>query len=661
MDDQVNIEAAYASLSKPGAMHPLEPLSAAEILAVVAIVRADAAFADGVMFETIELHEPPKAAVRAWQPGQPIAREARASVFSVPEGVLSRLVVALPVGGADGVIVSRRVVPGAKPMIQLEQFLAIEGVVRAHPDFIAACAKRGITDISKVCVDPWSSGSLGRADEEGRLLAHTFCWLRLRENENFYAHPIEGLNAVVDILKGEVVRLDDYGVFPIPMGEFNYESQFRTEFRAPMKPLDVVQPEGPSFTLNGRHLTWDKWSLVVGFNAREAITLHDIRYDNRPVVYRASLAEMVVPYGTPDRGHPRKNVFDIGEYGLGKLVNSLKLGCDCLGTIAYLDAELNTMTGEIMKVEKAICIHEEDSGILWKHWDFRTDRAEMRRGRRLVVSCICTVGNYEYAQYWYFRQDGAIEFEMKATGIINTAACLPGQPSKYGAEVAPGVEGHLHQHAFCARLDMAVDGDRNSVVECNTYAEPEGPGNPYGNAFYVEETVLETETAAARRVNQETERYWKIINPNARNHVGRPTGYKLEPGSVLTPFVKTGSPNGKRSTFMQNHVWFTAFDPEERYPAGEYMNHSDGSGGLADFIKQDRPIADADVVLWHVFGLHHLPRTEDFPVQPCISTGFKLMPAGFFNQNPGIDLPPDVNKASKLAGGTSGGSCCGAG
>ena len=161
----------------------------------------------------------------------------------------------------------------------------------------------------------------------------------------------------------------------------------------------------------------------------------------------------------PDNGHFRKNVFDIGEYGIGKLANSLKLGCDCLGAIEYLDVHLNTMDGDVMTIEKAICIHEEDSGLLWKHWDFRTDRAEVRRARKLVVSSICTVGNYEYAMYWYFHIDGTIEFEMKATGIINTAACIPGEPAKYGKEVLPGVVGHIHQHIFCARLDMAIDGE----------------------------------------------------------------------------------------------------------------------------------------------------------------------------------------------------------
>ena len=66
-----------------------------------------------------------------------------------------------------------------------------------------------------------------------------------------------------------------------------------------------------------------------------------------------------------------------------------------------------------MKIKNGICIHEEDTGILWKHYDFRNESTEIRRGRRLVISSISTVGNYDYAYYWYLNLDGEIEFEMK--------------------------------------------------------------------------------------------------------------------------------------------------------------------------------------------------------------------------------------------------------
>jgi primary-amine oxidase len=622
--------------------HPLQPLTQDEIRAAASIVMADPPYGTMTRFETIELLEPEKSVIRAFAPGMKIARKARVNVFNASEVSVTKMVVCLD----SETILSSTTLPGKRPMIQLEQFLVVEEIVRANPDFIAACARRGITDMSMVCVDPWSAGNFSVPGEEGRHLCHVFVWLRLRENENFYAHPIEGLNAAVDLNTQEVIRVDDYGITPVPMMESNFESQFFESFQAPAKPINVVQPEGVNFTFDGNVLTWRNWSLVVGFNAREALTLHDLKFNGRPVVHRASIAEMAVPYGSPDNGHARKHVFDIGEYGIGKLANSLKLGCDCLGVIQYLDVTLNTMSGEPWTIEKAICVHEEDSGLLWKHMDFRTERTEIRRGAKLVISTICTVGNYEYGLYWYLFLDGMIEFEVKATGIINTVACLPGQPGKYGTEVLPGLVGQIHQHLLCARLEMAVDGDGNSFVECNTHAEPLGPSNPYGNAFFEEKTILSSELQAARRANAETQRYWKVINPNKTNIVGNPVGYKLEANHCVTPFVHPDSPSGKRAGFVQNHVWVTAYDPEERFPAGEFMNHSDGSGGLPDFIQKDRSIENTDIVLWHVFGLHHPVRMEDFPVQPCVFTGFKLMPSGFFNGNPAINLPPVVNTAS---------------
>ena len=627
-------------------LHPLAPLTADEIAQVVSIVTASPIFNEQMRFEMIELMEPAKQTVRSFKAGDPVPRSARATIFPADATGVIRLVVSLDTKS----LISVEQRPGVRPMIQLEQFMVVEDIVRAEPRFIQGCADRGITDMSMVCVDPWSAGNFDVAGEDERHLSHVFAWQRLYENENFYAHPIEGLNAVVDLKTAEVIRVDDYGCTPIPLGESNYEASLQPAPRKALKPIDIVQPLGVDFRIEDGVLHWNGWSLVIGFNAREGLTLHDIQHGNRPVIYRASIVEMVVPYGSPEKGHFRKNVFDIGEYGVGKLTNSLALGCDCLGAIEYLDVHLNRMDGSPMTIEKAICIHEEDAGLLWKHMDFRTERSEVRRARRLVVSAIATVGNYEYAFYWYLFLDGTIEHEIKATGIINTTACPPGEPGKYANEVMPGVAGHIHQHIFCARLDMAVDGDANSVIECNTYAEPAGPDNPYGNAFFDEPTLLRTEREAARCANPPTMRYWKVINPARLNAVGRPTAYKLEPSHTITPFVGPDSFSGRRGSFVQNHVWITAFDPEERYPAGEYMNHSDGAGGLTDFMAKDRVIENADIVLWHVFGLHHPVRLEDFPVQPCINTGFRLMPSGFFDKNPAIDLPPTVNAASCCAG-----------
>lgn len=623
-------------------LHPLSPLTAEEFAKAAAVVRDGIEDGAQARFEVIELAEPEKSIVRGYRAGDEIERRAWVNAYHTTRPGVVRCLVSL----SEGSLVSSTYLPDAIPMIAPEEFMEVENAVKADPRFVAACERRGLHDLDLVTVDPWSAGNFGVPGEEGRRISHVFCWVRNSQMDNQYAHPIDGLNATVDIDTGEVIEVFDKGDVPIPRGEANYDHTFQETVRRDLRPINVVQPEGVSFTLDGHHLTWHDWSLRIGFNAREGLTLHDVSIAGRPVLYRASIAEMMVPYGSPEGAHPRKNVFDIGEYGVGRLVNSLELGCDCLGAIEYVDATLSDREGQPTVIKNAICIHEEDIGIMWKHYDFRLDRTETRRARRLVVSTIATVGNYEYGYYWYLHLDGVIEFEMKATGVINTTACRPGEPGPYGVEVAPGVLGQIHQHTFCARLDMAVDGDANTAVECDTRTEPMGPGNPYGNAYRQHETVLETEMAARRKADLATHRYWKFKSAERTNFVGGKTAYKLMPMSTVTPYLSPEGPSGRRAGYTYNDLWVTAFDPEERYPAGEFVNGSDGSDGLPAFAASDKAIVDEDLVAWHVFGLHHMPRPEDYPVQPCISCGFKLAPVGFFDDSNVRDLPWEKNAAS---------------
>src|SRR5262249_48685015 len=164
----------------------------------------------------------------------------------------------------------------------------------------------------------------------------------------------------------------------------------------------------------------------IGFNYREGLILHTIGYEDggreRPIFHRAALSDMVVPYGDPRPGYFHRNAFDAGEYGIGISANSLALRCHCLGEIRYFDAVVAEIRGEPETVRNAVGLHEEDAVVLWKHSDWRIEATEVRRSRRLVVSFIATVGNYEYGFYWHFYQDGALEFVVKMTGVISTGA-----------------------------------------------------------------------------------------------------------------------------------------------------------------------------------------------------------------------------------------------
>jgi primary-amine oxidase len=416
-----------------------------------------------------------------------------------------------------------------------------------------------------------------------------------------------------------------------------------TGTRHDLKPIEIHQPEGPSFELRGHELAWQKWRMRLGFTPREGLVIHTVTYADqgreRPVLYRASIADMVVPYGDPRPTYFHRNAFDVGEYGIGTLANALQNGCDCLGEIRYLDAVVNDSKGRAVTLPNAMCIHEEDAGILWKHHDWRRNHGEVRRSRRLVVSFISTVGNYEYGFYWYFYQDGSIELEVKMTGIISNGAEPPGVKPPWGELVAPQVYGPIHQHFFNARLDMMVDGIENSVYEVNTVADPPGPENPHHNAFRTEATVLASEARAPRLVDPLRGRFWKVVNPSVRNRLGEPVAYKLMPGDNVLPFAGPEASVTKRAAFMTRHLWVTRYDPRERYAAGDYPNQHPGGAGLPAYLQDDAPLENTDVVLWYTFGSHHVVRPEDWPVMPVMRIGFMLKPAGFFDRSPALDVP----------------------
>ncbi|MEV4313693.1 hypothetical protein [Actinocrispum sp. NPDC049592] len=83
----------------------------------------------------------------------------------------------------------------------------------------------------------------------------------------------------------------------------------------------------------------------------------------------------------------------------------------------------------------------------------------------------------------------------------------------------------------------------------------------------------------------------------------------------------------------------TRYDPAEMHAAGDYPNQHPGDG-LGEWVKQERDLVNQDIVVWHTFGTSHLPRPEDWPIMPCEYVGFSLKPAGFFDRDPSLDVPP---------------------
>ena len=626
--------------------HPLDPLGPGEIRAAAAILRRDQGVGERWRFASIELREPSKATVRAHRAGDPIVREAVVICWNRDDGRVYKARVAL---GEDRVVAWEEV-PDGQPNMTVDEFHECDAALRRDPRVIEALARRGITDLDLVLIDTWAYGAhLVPEEHRGGRIGWADVWRRSRDGSSPYANPVTGLHFVVDLNRMELLDVEDVHRVDEPdtMGEYVPHLVPGQRLREDVAPLEITQPDGVSFTLDGNHLSWQKWSLRVGFNHREGMVLHTVGYDDggriRPVAHRLSFAEMVVPYRDPTTDHYRRTAFDIGEWGLGFMTTSLELGCDCLGAIAYRDAVMHDTRGEPYTIRNAICIHEEDDAVLWKHVDAHSG-AEVRRARRLVLSFHVTVANYEYLVYWRLYQDGNIECEVRATGIMVTTHFAEGRQPPYGTLVDERTYAPFHQHFLIARLDLDVDGEANTVHATESAALPIGPDNPHGLALVQRDTPLRTESEGTQDYDWGTQRAWKVVNEHVANGLGTPVGYKLVPEGCFPPMMDPEAPVMQRARAIGHTLWVTPFHEDERWPCGEFVVQSERDRGLPVWTAQDRSIEDTDIVLWYVFGIHHVTRPEEWPVMSVDKVSFWLKPVGFFDRNPALDVPPSPRR-----------------
>jgi primary-amine oxidase len=637
--------------------HWTDPLTETEIAEVIALVRADTRIGERPRFWGIAVDEGLARSLAAGQ-GRPVRL-----VVMNPDDHAAWEVAAWTAGtDREASLASWLPVDAKRPGVSSEEARLVAAACREDAGMKEALAKRGITDSSLVWVDPESITGFEPEGLEDRRLSWGTVWHRESEDDNGYARPVAGLVPIVDLETLEVLHIEDHGVIPMASETGNYRSGTWGPDRE-VAPLEITQPDGPGFTIDGQEVRWQGWSFRVGFTHREGLVLHDVSHADgdrvRPVVKRAAINEMYVPYLDSDPTAYRKNFFDWGEYGAGPLTASLELGCDCLGEIRYFDAAVLDGHGEPKTIANAICLHEEDHSILWKHVNTRTGEADVRRARRLVISFFATVANYDYGFYWSLYQDGTIELEIKLTGILSVSGIDDGLVPAYGRLVSPNVQAPNHQHYFGMRLDMAVDGPVNRLYEVHSEVEEDEALNPYGNACRTVRTPILSEATAARRADPSRAVHWLIESTEGRNRFGDPTAYRLSIHNTARLFAKPGSVVERKAPFVGQHLWATAYDGTERFIAGEYPNQAPlgDKDGVHAWQEADRSLDGAELVLWPVIGVHHAPRPEEWPIMPVHRIGMKLEPDGFFDRNPSLDLPAPMGGHGHVAVG-GGDSCC---
>ncbi|KAK6066283.1 primary-amine oxidase [Seiridium cupressi] len=639
-------------------LHPLDQLSIEEISATAKIIRNHAGSHE-VKFNCITLREPRKSEYTAFKSGQTstLDRRAFAIVIEKSSGKVAEVVVNFTNAKVD----DWKVLDDVAPTLTLEDLDVCERICRTDERVVKVCREIGITDMSKVFLDAWAIGFDNRWGMDRRL-QQGLAYYRDSVSDNQYAHPLD-FSVVLDTDKEEVlavdVRLVNGERTQVPFEQHNYLPEFigNGYVHDSLKPIDITQPEGPSFRIKNNQLHWAGFKMHIGFNYREGIVLSDVSmYDmyekrERELFNRISVVEMVVPYGNPQAPHQRKHAFDVGEYGTGLMTNSLKLGCDCKGVIQYLDAVLSTADGFPAVIKNAICIHEEDNGLLYKHTDYRDGSVISARDRRLIISQIITAANYEYAFYHIFTLDGTYKLEIKLTGMLNTYCLHTSETAApYGTEVARGIDAHNHQHIFSLRVDPAIDGPSNSVIQQDAVASEHPVGseeNMYGNAFLSKPTPLRTAKDGVRDYCHETSRAWAIVNPQSINPSSKkPVSYKIINNNCPPLLAKPGSMVHGRAAFARHSLWVLPYKDYELFPAGDYVCQSTGQLGhphnstIVDWAERDEAIENTDIVCYIQFGLTHFPRTEDFPIMPAEPVSVMLRASNFFVKNPALWVPP---------------------
>jgi primary-amine oxidase len=629
---------AFLLIAHEAVSHPLDPLSADEIRDTVSVLRDAGLTNTDTLYALIDLAEPPKAEVLAWHPGAlagraafVVARQNR----TVYEGVVDL---------RTNRVARWQAIAGLQPGIVLAEWETAQRVTMADPGWQEAMRERGYTAFDKLFCAPFTVGPTADPREAGSRLLNVTCFDTTGTRINVWGRPIEGLYATVDLDAGKVIKLVDTGAVPVAHQTGDFAG------------ADAAVPvaASSSFALDGNAVRWRNWSFHFRLDPRVGPVLSLVRYRDeqrdRMVLYRGSLSEMFVPYMDPGRGWSWRSYMDAGEWGVGMMASPLVAGIDCPRGARFIDATLADQTGAPARLQSRMCLFDRDTeSPLWRHAETVNGAYAGRPAHELVLRTIAAIGNYDYSFDWVLTEAGVIRIDVGATGIAQVKGVAArgvddssaGADTAYGTLVAPNLVAVNHDHFLSFRLDADIDGAGNTLLREHLAPMTFDGENGRRSLWRVVDAAVDAEGPVAADGHGADE-IWKVINPNLTNGLGGHPGYELSPGHSATSLLTPGDAAQRRAAFSAAPLWITAYDPKELYAAGVYPNQSRGGDGLPAYVAQHRPVVNADIVLWYTMGFHHVPRPEDWPVMPTMWHSLSLVPDGFFDHDPAIDLPADA-------------------
>ncbi|CAN1807806.1 Amine oxidase [copper-containing] alpha 2, peroxisomal [Linum perenne] len=625
--------------------HPLDPLTPAEFSTAATTVRKSYPNHTSLSFHYIGLKEPHKPTILTYlnhhrhnSTAAPPPR--RAFLITRVNGKTTH---EITVDLSHSKLISDRVYAGyGYPIFTFEEQLAAGKLPFQYAAFQESVRKRGLR-VKEILCQVYGIGWFGEK-EKGKRIVKVMC-NSLEGSVNLYVRPIEGITATVDLDQMKIIGYRDRLVVPVPKADgTDYRgSQQRPPFGPSVNRVNFVQPNGPSFRIDGHRIR-------LGFDMRAGpivslASIFDVEKQKvRRVLYRGFVSELFVPYMDLTEEWYYRAFFDAGEYGYGLCTSSLLPGADCPENAVFMDAYVPDQDGVVFQLPKTFCIFEKYAGdVMWRHTEAAVspdvEVTEVRPDVSLVVRMVSTVGNYDYINDWEFKQSGSIKVTVGLTGLLEVRGTEYThkdqiQEESYGTLLAENTIGSHHDHFLTYHLDLDIDGEENSFLKSKleTTRAP-NHSSPRKSYWTVVTETAKTEADAKIRLGSEQVDL-SFINPNKKTNVGNSVGYRLIPGSATRPLLSDDDYEQMRGAFTKYNVWVTPYNESEKCAAGVYVDQSRGDDTLATWSSRDREIENRDIVLWYTLGFHHVPCQEDFPIMPTISTGFELRPANFFDWNP---------------------------
>ncbi|KAH8704667.1 copper amine oxidase [Phaeosphaeriaceae sp. PMI808] len=413
-------------------------------------------------------------------------------------------------------------------------------------------------------------------------------------------------------------------------------------------PPPVSVPQGAQrFKVDAKenYISWMDFSFYYSVSQAQGLSLRNIQYKGKRIVYDLSLEESLTHYSGSDPFAAQATFFDT-QTGMGSTLNTLVEGYDCPSYATYLNATFSEGNGTKTQVN-AICAFEYDAGYPIRRHSFSPASPHTSIGKNIVftIRTISTVGNYDFFIEYNFFYDGAIEVSARASGYIS-AAYWEGR-SDYGFHIHDHLSGSLHDHTLTFKIDIDILGDRNSIQKIDFIPEsatyPWSQGRPH-NTFKAARSIIASESSINWASNDAT--LYSIVNKDMPNRFGEFPGYRMKKSAGTSHLTIRDSTNVRKAAGYATHDFYFTKQKDTEPRAADASNRYAPEDPLVDFSRflDEESIEQEDIVIWFNLGMHHMPHTGDLPNTMFTSahSAMRFEPLNYLDGDPSVQSNQQV-------------------